>query len=114
VVRSAFARAQAVLVLFTADDLAGLRPDLAGPPQPHLHVVFEAGVAVALQHTRTIIVEVPPLSGLLDLADVHVVRFATGALEERHQLVRKLRAAGCEPDTEGSTWLNLEFPPAPP
>jgi predicted nucleotide-binding protein len=113
VVRSAFARAQAVIVLFTADDLAGLRPDqpgLPGLPQPHLHVLFEAGMAVALQHTRTIIVEVPPLSGLLDLADVHTVRFANGAPEERYQLVRKLRAAGCEPDTEGSTWLNLEYP----
>ena len=112
-VRAAFARAQAVIVLFTSGDLSSLRPDLPGPPQPHLHVVFEAGVAVALHHTRTIIVEVPPLSGLIDLADIHAVRFSTGAPDERHQLVRRLRAAGCEPDTEGSTWLNLEFPPAP-
>ncbi len=112
VMRLAFARAQAVIVLFTAEDLAGLRPDLPGLPQPHLHVLFEAGVAIALQHTRTIIVEVPPLSGLLDLADIHAVRFAAGTPEERYQLVRKLRAAGCEPDTEGSTWLNLEFPPS--
>jgi predicted nucleotide-binding protein len=115
VVRTAFARAQAVIVLFTGDDLTGLRPDVPGPPQPHVHVVFEAGVAVALAHTRTIIIEMPPISGLLDLEDVHTVRFSTGTPEERHQLVRRLRAAGCEPDTEGSsTWLNLEFPPSPP
>ena len=110
-VRSAFARAQAVIVLFTGDDLASFRTDLGGAPQPHLHVIFEAGVAVALQHGRTIIVEVPPLRSLLDLVDVHVVQFATGAPEERSQLVRRLRAAGCELETVGSTWLNLEFPP---
>jgi hypothetical protein len=112
-IRSAFARAQAVIVVFTADDLAGLRPGLPGAPQAYLHVIFEAGVAVALHHERTIIVEMPPPSGLIDLADVHTVGFFSGTPEERHQLVRRLRAAGCEPDIEGSTWLNLEFPPSP-
>jgi len=120
VVRAAFARAQAVIILLTGDDLVSLRTDLLGGApaqggagetlQPHLRVIFEAGVAVALQHERTIIVEVPPLRGLLDLADVQVVRFATGAPEERTQLVRRLRAAGCTLHTSGSTWLHLEFP----
>jgi hypothetical protein len=111
-IRAAFARAQAVIIVFTGDDLAGLRPGL-GAPQPYLHVIFEAGIAVALQHARTIIVEMPPSSGLLDLADVHTVGFSTGAPGERHQLVRRLRAAGCDLDTEGSKWLSLEFPPSP-
>jgi hypothetical protein len=121
VVRLAFARAQAVIVLFTGDDLVSLRTDLRGAPDregaaapaphPHLRVIFEAGVAVALQHTRTIIVEVPPLGGLLDLADLPVVRFATGGAEERAQLVRRLRAAGCELETARNHWLTLEFPP---
>ncbi|HET7500931.1 MAG TPA: TIR domain-containing protein [Kofleriaceae bacterium] len=113
VMQAAIARAQAVLVLFTAEDLAGLGPERPTPPQPHVHVVFEAGVAVALAHARTVLVEVAPISGLLDLADVHAVRFATGSSDERYQLVRRLRAAGCELDTDGSTWLNLEFPPPP-
>ncbi|HEU4733719.1 MAG TPA: TIR domain-containing protein, partial [Kofleriaceae bacterium] len=83
VMQTAIARAQAVLVLFTAEDLAGLRPDRPAP-QPHVHVVFEAGVAVALAHTRTILVEVAPVSGLLDLADAQAVRFATGSSDERY------------------------------
>lgn len=112
VMRAAFARAQAVIVLVTSDDLASLRTDLLGaPPQPHLRVIFEAGVAVALQHARTIIVEVPPLRGLLELPEVHVVRFATGSAEERAELVRRLRAAGCELEAAGSTWQDLAFPP---
>jgi predicted nucleotide-binding protein len=124
VLRSAFAQSQAVIVLFTGDDLAGLRPDQpgapegnhaageAGPtPQPNPHVIFEAGIAVALQQARTIIVEMPPLRGFLDLADVQVVRFSTGAPEERHQLVRRLRAAGCDIATAGDEWMSLPFPP---
>jgi hypothetical protein len=122
VVRLAFARAQAVIVLLTGDDLTTLRGDpreimertggIAPAPQPHLRVIFEAGVAIALQQTRTIIVEVPPLGGLLDLADLPVVRFASGGAEERTQLVRRLRAAGCELETTRNQWLALEFPGA--
>lgn len=113
VFRSAFARAQAVIIVLTADDLVTLRTGLPGaPPQPHLRVLFEAGVAVALEHARTILVELPPLGGLLDLGDdVQVVRFATGAREERTQLARRLLAAGCELGTVGDDWLSLEFPP---
>ncbi|HEX2685949.1 MAG TPA: TIR domain-containing protein [Kofleriaceae bacterium] len=110
VVRSAFAQAQAVVVLFTGDDLPDARPDQPIPP-PNPHIIFEAGVAVALQHARTVLVEVPPHHGFLDLADVHVVQFSTGAPEERTQLVRRLRAAGCELVTLGDQWLSLEFPP---
>ena len=119
-IRLAFTQAQAVLVLFTGDDLASLRPDLHGnsegsgertpSPQPRPHILFEAGVAVALQHERTIIVEVPPLRGLLNLDGVQVVRFTTGSAEERTQLAGRLRAAGCELDTSGNHWLHLEFP----
>jgi predicted nucleotide-binding protein len=119
-IQAAFARAQAVLILFTGDDLANLRPDLLGPreagaerapsPQPRPHILFEAGVAVALQPERTIVVEVPPLRGLLNLDGVHLVRFATGAPEERTQLASRLRAAGCELDMAGNQWLNLGFP----
>lgn len=119
-IRLAFTQAQAVLVLFTGDDLASLRPDLHGTvegsgertpaPQPRPHILFEAGVAVALQHERTIIVEVPPLRGLLNLDGVQVVRFATGSAEERTLLASRLRAAGCQLETSGTHWMNLEFP----
>lgn len=110
VIRSAFAQAQAVIVLFTGDDLASLPTDAPGTPPPPPHVIFEAGVAVALQHARTIVIEAPPLRALLDLSGVHVVQFATGDAEERNQLARRLRAAGCSIDTTGNDWLNLAFP----
>jgi len=123
-IRTAFTQAQAVIILFTGDDVANLRPDLLGTseggdermptPQPRPHLLFEAGVAVALQPDRTIIVEVQPLRGLLNLDGVHVVRFSTGSREERTQLVNRLRAAGCKLDTSGIHWLNLEFPTSAP
>ena len=123
-IRTAFTQAQAVIILFTGDDVANLRPDLLGTsegggertptPQPRPHLLFEAGVAVALQPDRTIIVEVQPLRGLLNLDGVHVVRFSTGTREERTQLANRLRAAGCELDTSGTQWLSLEFPTSSP
>jgi len=119
-IRTAFTQAQAVIILFTGDDVANLRPDLletsegggerTPTPQPRPHLLFEAGVAVALQPDRTIIVEVQPLRGLLNLDGVHVVRFSTGTREERTQLANRLRAAGCALDTSGTHWLSLEFP----
>jgi len=123
-IREAFSQAQAVIILFTGDDVANLRPDLLGAsegggerrptPQPRPHLLFEAGVAVALQPDRTIIVEVQPLRGLLNLDGVHVVRFSSGTREERAQLVDRLRAAGCTLDTSGTHWLSLEFPTSSP
>ena len=120
VVRSAFDQAQAVLVLFTGDDLASLQPDLLGPsdganertatPQPRPNVLFEAGMAIALQRERTIIVEVGQLRGLSDLQGIHAVRFTNGTPEERNKLASRLRAARCDVVTDGSDWLNLPFP----
>jgi predicted nucleotide-binding protein len=109
VVRLAFDEAQAVLVLFTGDDLAHLRTGLGESeepkPQPRPNVLFEAGMAIALQRDRTIIVEVPSLRGLSDLHGIHVLRFSTGSAEERQKLVTRLRTAGCEPNTSGTDWL---------
>ncbi len=65
---AAFTNAQAVVVLFTPDDLAQLRPDLCGDkepehevnltPQARPNVLFEAGMAMAKNPDRTILVEI--------------------------------------------------------
>jgi predicted nucleotide-binding protein len=109
----------AVVVLFTGDDLAHLRHDLARPgedaeravqPQPRANVILEAGMALALDRKRTVIVEVPPLRGISDLHGVHVVRFSTGEPAERNKLSTRLKTAGCDVQTSGSDWLTLPFP----
>jgi predicted nucleotide-binding protein len=120
IVRSAFEQATAVVVLFTGDDLAQLREEFAresdppeegtSTPQPRANVIFEAGMALALQRDRTVIVEVPPLRGLSDLHGLHVVRFTSGTASERNSLVTRLKISGCEVDISGNDWLKLNFP----
>jgi predicted nucleotide-binding protein len=65
VVREGLQRAQGVIVLFTPDEYAALRPELRGEHdteadrarwQPRMNVIFEAGMALALNETRTILV----------------------------------------------------------
>ncbi len=79
-------RASAVIVLFTADELAALykAERLAGRNsetvdefrwQPRPNVIFEAGVAFGKKRKETIIVAVGrDVSGFSDIAGVHLVR----------------------------------------
>jgi predicted nucleotide-binding protein len=113
VVRSGFDHAKACVVLFTGDEEAQLRAALGTEAPgflPRPNVMFEAGMAMALQRERTIIVEVPPLRTLSDLAGVHTVRFATGAPAERNNLRARLETAGCQMEKAGNAWLELPFP----
>jgi predicted nucleotide-binding protein len=123
-VSTALKHAQVVLVLFTGDDLAHLRPELVRDsdgeserkpsPQPRQNVILEAGMALALDRDRTIIVEVPPLRGISDLHGLHVIRFGKGEAPERNNLVNRLETAGCDVKRIGNDWLNLPFPSKPP
>ena len=76
-------------------------------------MILEAGMALALDRDRTIIVEVPPLRGMSDLDGIHTVRFSEGDPTERNSLANRLKTAGCKVDTKGTDWLTLEFPPRP-
>jgi predicted nucleotide-binding protein len=123
-VRTALDHAQVVMVLFTGDDLAQLRPELVRDndgeaerkpaPQPRPNVILEAGMALALDRKRTIIVEVPPLRGISDLHGLNVVRFGKGEPPERNNLANRLETAGCDVKRIGSGWLTLPFPSKPP
>lgn len=123
-VSTALKHAQVVLVLFTGDDLAHLRPELVRDsdgefekrpsPQPRPNVILEAGMALALDRNRTIIVEIPPLRGISDLHGVHVVRFGKGEATERNNLANRLETAGCDVKRIGNDWLSLPFPSKPP
>jgi hypothetical protein len=105
---------QAVVVLFTPDDEARLRADLAGPAdiaeaelrgQPRPNVLFEAGLAIGRHPTRTLLVELGQLRGLSDLFGRHAVRLGRTA-EPLHDLAERLRTAECAVDTSGTHWLD--------
>lgn len=109
-----FADAAAVVVLLTPDDQVTLSPNLrkatdapyeretVGQARPN--VFFEAGLAFARFRDSTVFVQVGKVKVPSDI-DVHVTRL-TDSRESRHELMTKLKAAGCDVDTDGSEWLS--------
>jgi predicted nucleotide-binding protein len=111
ILAAAFAMAQAFLVLMTPDERAVLRPELCKTArdadaafQPRPNVILEAGMALASDETRTILVSTGPLRGMSDLDGRHVIRLNNSA-ERRNDLVQRLKVAGCHPKTDGTDWI---------
>lgn len=123
VLNTAFGHAQAVVVLHTPDDIAHLHESLASPGdpdtipqmQPRPNVIFEAGMALARDEDRTIIVELGRIRSFSDVHGRHVVRL-DNTVEKRQDLAVRLRTAGCTVDLDGTDWQTEGdlTPPAPP
>lgn len=113
-VRAAMAGAQAVVVLLTAEDEARIHPSLATPGersdlagQPRLNVILEAGLAMATDPTRTILVELGPIRHATDLDGLNAVRI-TNQERDRERLRSRLETAECDLQRHGSDWLTPE------
>lgn len=114
---------QAVVVLFTPDDLVRLRDDLLQPDdgpeartlrgQPRPNVLYEAGLAFGRHRDQTILVEHGELRGLSDLTGRHAVRLSRG-VTALHDLAQRLQNAGCKVNTSGEDWLDASRFPNPP
>lgn len=116
VLEKAFAKAKAVVVLITGDDLARLGTRFQQPedepgeteltPQARPNVLFEAGMAFGRHPERTILVRLGHGRQFSDVAGRNEVRI-TNRSEDRHALVTRLRTAGCAVKTDGkSDWLS--------
>ena len=113
VLDAAFESAQAIVVLFTPDDEARLRPHHVAAddpqherdftPQSRPNVIFEAGMAIGRCPKRTIFVEVGTLRPFSDVAGRHTIRL-TNDSKRRQELAMRLRQAGCRIDLSGSEW----------
>lgn len=107
------ARAQAVVVLFSPDDEARLKPEFLtksdGPSekqlrgQPRPNVLFEAGLALGRHPDKTILVEVGKLRKFSDIAGRHVVRLSD-EYSKRNDLANRLENLGCKVDRQGTDW----------
>jgi predicted nucleotide-binding protein len=107
------AKVQAVVVLFSPDDEARLRPELLtrtdgrsekqlrGQPRPN--VLFEAGLALGRHPDKTILVEVGKLRKFSDIAGRHVVRLSN-EYSKRNDLANRLENLGCKIDKQGTDW----------
>jgi hypothetical protein len=123
VLDTAFATAQAVVVLLTPDEVTYLRPDIVGPDDPETqpatqarpNVLFEAGMAFGHDADHTVIVEVGSMRPFSDVIGRHSVRLGNDA-KSRKALAQRLQTAGCEVDTSGSDWFEVGdfMPPAEP
>ncbi|MDP3950091.1 nucleotide-binding protein [Microbacterium sp.] len=123
VLNVAFSQAQAVVVLQTPDDVAHLHESLTYPGdpdtnpqmQPRPNVLFEAGMALARDEDRTIIVELGQIRSFSDIHGRHVVRL-NNSVEKRQDLATRLRTAGCAVDLDGADWHQEGdlTPPVPP
>jgi predicted nucleotide-binding protein len=108
--------ADAVIVLITPDDLVRLRPDLLSSDdsenereirgQARANVIYEAGIADALDRSRTVLVELGGVKSLSDLSGRNVVRFDGGS-RSRNKLVSRLESAGLNPIRRGEDWLEV-------
>lgn len=113
ILNAAFAKASAVIVLFTPDDEARLRrewhssrepsheTDLTGQARPN--VLFEAGMAMGRDAKSTVLVELGELRPFSDIGGRHVVRL-NDSTQSRQGLAQRLGAAGCPVNLDGTDW----------
>jgi Predicted nucleotide-binding protein containing TIR-like domain len=124
VLDTAFAAAQAIVVLLTPDDIAYLRAEYsAGVDDPEAeplaqarpNVLFEAGMAMGRDSKRTVLVELGKLRPFSDVAGRHAIRM-DGTAGRRKDLAQRLQNAGCAVNLTGEDWLTAgDFtPPEPP
>ena len=105
--------AQAFLVLMTPDERVVLRPELrkgggdaSQALQARPNVILEAGMALAKDEARTILVSVGPMRPMSDLSGRHLIHL-NNTPQRRNELVQRLKIAGCSPRTDGSDWIGV-------
>jgi predicted nucleotide-binding protein len=124
VLDAAFAKATAVVVLMTPDEVAYLRNEYAYKPdeddlqpsgQPRPNVLFEAGMALGRDPDRTIMVQLGDLREFSDVAGRHAIRL-DGGVDGRKEIAARLETAGCNIDLSNDAWKTAGdlTPPPPP
>jgi predicted nucleotide-binding protein len=107
----AFQNAQAVVAFFTPDERViaiGTSPTdpTAWRLQARPNVLIEAGMALNTHPDRTVLVVLGDQELPSDLAGRHYIRLRRTSAAPLHDLASRLKNAGCDTDTTGSTWLD--------
>lgn len=124
VVDAALEAAQAVVVLWTPDEVVSLRPEYAdGKDDPDIrpglqsrpNVMFEAGLALGRAPERVVLAELGRMRHFSDMLGRHTVRLSN-SVASRQELAIRLRTAGCAVDLSGTDWHtsgDFSSPPQP-
>lgn len=121
---SAMERVQAVVVLFSPDELAQLKDHFCGRDekktegklqgQPRPNVLFEAGLALGAHSDKTLLVQVGKVRSFSDIAGKHLVRLSDD-VPRRNDLANRLQKIGCAVNRTGDDWMTEgKFEPTEP
>ena len=118
VIRNAMEKVQGVMVLFSPDEEARLKPRLASSKdkarerhlkglQPRPNVILEAGLALGAYSEKTILVQVGDIREISDIAGKHMVHLAN-SFGSRKQLADRLETKlKFKVDLTGATWQTV-------
>src|ERR1700722_8918406 len=124
IVDAALEAAQAVVVLWTPDEVVSLRPEYAdGEDDPDIrpglqsrpNVMFEAGLALGRAPEHVVLTALGRMRQFSDMLGRHTVRLSN-SLASRQELAIRLRTAGCAVDLSGTDWHtagDFSSPPQP-
>jgi predicted nucleotide-binding protein len=118
VIDGAMHRAQGILVLFSPDENAKLKPKFAtdkdkrdrlttleGQPRPN--VILEAGMALGAHSDKTILVQVGEIRDISDIAGKHMV-ILTDTMSSRKTLAQRLRdKLKLKVNLDGNDWTKV-------
>lgn len=113
VLDKAFEHAQAIVVLFTPDDIAYLKEEFVQDKdesyekeptgQARLNVLFEAGMAKGRYPNNTVFVEIGKCKPFSDIGGKYLIKW-DNSTEKRQILADALKRAGCNVDLSGTDW----------
>jgi predicted nucleotide-binding protein len=113
ILNAAMNKVQAVVVLFSPDELAQLKEQFCGKDekrsegalqgQPRPNVLFEAGLALGAHPEKTLLVQVGKVRSFSDIAGKHLIRLTNDA-GRRNDLANRLERIGCTVSKVGDDW----------
>jgi predicted nucleotide-binding protein len=115
VINALFAKAVAVVVLLTPDDLVVLKPEHQKAHDPKIekeqvgqarpNVLFEAGMAISSHPDRTVFVQVGEVKPFTDVGGLMITHL-NNSFEKRNEFVTKLETAKCQVNRGNADWVS--------
>lgn len=118
VIHQAMETVQGVMVLFSPDEEAKLKPKFVTETdrkrhahekgdQPRTNVIFEAGLALGAHSKKTILVQVGHIRDISDIAGKHIVHLSNSVSSRKHLADRLESKLKFKIDLTGEVWQTV-------